>query len=540
MHSETKGTGDDEVHITAKMLFSELEEMLLPGEFRREEQRIHQVRFLLRNQQHFEQNTLYIGKTSVLEKGASSSAAAFIGVRDCPVAAALVPGYFSNYAFLKEGCDPSRLFNRAQDIISREQTFLYSSAMLLHSLIIGKGLQHIVDMGYQLLNNPILLVDSSYKLMAHTKGIAVDDLVWNELVSKGYCSYDLVSIFKREGVVKKIADSKKPLLTDSGFSDKIRRIHGKIIINDKLVAYLGVLEHNQKFTEDDFRIIQLLCDVISEEMKKNSNHYQIKGLMYENILIDLLDNTVRNPIHLQERLKTAGLKSEGDFYLMVFQFQNEDIANYHLVDHFRGYIDSLLVPSRTIFYHDQIVTVLSAENEQVEEKKAIIKTCLVDNHLRAGLSARFNNMIDLPAAYHQAQQALELGSNLAAAELICSYPEYRLYHLLSLAGREGLPEGLPHPAPSRLKDFDTANGTSLYPTLYTYLENNLNTKLSAKQLFIHRNTMSYRLKQIARIGEVNLEDYEETVLVYLTYKMQELERALDCSGIKEKSLSLPG
>lgn len=234
-------------------------------------------------------------------------------------------------------------------------------------MIKGRGLQYIIDMGYQLLNNPMLLVDSSYKLLAYTKKDQVNDLVWNELVTKGYCSYDLVSIFRKEGVVKKIAVSKDPLLTDTGFSEKIRRIHGKIIINNKLVGYLGVLEHNQKFREEDYRTIRLLCDVISEEMQKNRNYYHIKGLMYENLLIDLLDNTIQNKEHLQERLKTAGLKLESNLYLAVINFHNEDIANYHLVDYLRDYIDRLINYSKSIFYNNQIVVFLSLKDNQIHK-----------------------------------------------------------------------------------------------------------------------------------------------------------------------------
>ena len=258
-------------------------------------------------------------------------------------------------------------------------------------------------MGYQLLNNPMLLVDSSYKLLAYTKKDKVDDRVWNELVTKGYCSYDLISTFRKEGVVEKIAKSEEPLLTETGFSEKIRRIHGKIIINNKLVGYLGVLEHKQKFKEEDYRTIRLLV-TLSPRKCKNRNYYHIKGLMYENLLIDLLDNTIQNKEHLQERLKTAGLKLESNLYLAVINFHNEDIANYHLVDYLRDYIDRLINYSKSIFYNNQIVVFLSLKDNQIHNAMSNLEKCLEDNDLHAGISDRFDNIVDLQRAYRQARK----------------------------------------------------------------------------------------------------------------------------------------
>lgn len=182
--------------------------------------------------------------------------------------------------------------------------------------------------------------------MAYTKNEDVDDPVWIELLSKGYCSYDMVSTFMKEGVVKKIADSMDPLLTDSGFSKKIHRIHGKIMLNNNLIGYLGVLECNQKFEQEDYQIISLPCDVISVKMQ---NHH-IKGFMHENLLINLLDNNIKNSEYLQERFIITGLKLEKNLYLIVIDFQNKDASNYHIIDYLRDCIDRMVPHSRSVLY----------------------------------------------------------------------------------------------------------------------------------------------------------------------------------------------
>jgi len=377
-------------------------------------------------------------------------------------------------------------------------------------------------MSYQLLNNPILLVDSSYKLLAYTKKDQVDDRVWNELVTKGYCSHDLISIFIREGVVEKIAKSKEPLLTDTGFSEKIRRIHGKIITNNKLVGYLGVLEHNRKFKEEDFHTIQLLCDVISEEMQKNENYYYTKGLMYESLLIDLLDNAIQNWEHVQERLKAAGLKLDRNLYLAVISFINEDIGNYHLVDYLRDYIDHQLKFSKSIFYNNKIVVFLSLKDDQIDISIANLGKSLKDNDLQGGISDRFENITDIRKAYLQAKKALELGRCLFNSHSLYKYSDYRIYHILQFVSEKHKLTDLFHPAPLLLKEYDAQNETDFYQTLYTYLSTDKNIKAAADRLFIHRNTMNYRLKQISEMASIDLDNFDECVQIYLSYKMLDL------------------
>ncbi len=56
-----------------------------------------------------------------------------------------------------------------------------------------------------------------------------------------------------------------------------------------------------------------------------------------------------------------------------------------------------------------------------------------------------------------------------------------------------------HPVFISLDEYDKNNDTELYMTLMAYIENSGNTSETAKQLSTHHNTVSYRLRQIAKI-----------------------------------------
>lgn len=61
----------------------------------------------------------------------------------------------------------------------------------------------------------------------------------------------------------------------------------------------------------------------------------------------------------------------------------------------------------------------------------------------------------------------------------------------------------------KLEEYDHANGTFLKETFLAYYMNGFNTVKTAEALFIHRNSLMYRLKKIEELLEMELTDYME-------------------------------
>ncbi|MEH7548389.1 CdaR family transcriptional regulator [Neobacillus vireti] len=58
--------------------------------------------------------------------------------------------------------------------------------------------------------------------------------------------------------------------------------------------------------------------------------------------------------------------------------------------------------------------------------------------------------------------------------------------------------------------------------LHTYYKNNLSLKETAAELFIHKNTLQYRLEKIAEKTKVNPRDYHDSVKLYVAIILQTL------------------
>ncbi|WP_265503626.1 helix-turn-helix domain-containing protein, partial [Providencia heimbachae] len=66
--------------------------------------------------------------------------------------------------------------------------------------------------------------------------------------------------------------------------------------------------------------------------------------------------------------------------------------------------------------------------------------------------------------------------------------------------------------------YEDSNGL-LVKTLTVWFKNNLFANETAKELFIHRNTLDYRLKRISEVTRLNLSEIDSKVLLYIALQL---------------------
>ena len=122
-----------------------------------------------------------------------------------------------------------------------------------------------------------------------------------------------------------------------------------------------------------------------------------------------------------------------------------------------------------------------------------------------GISPAVFDLDDFRLGYECARQSLEIGSPLQTKDTcrITHYEDLGLFRIVSIAESLTSLERFCLDAIGSLLDYDKENDTDLASTLRTFLEQNQNSTKTAKILFIHYNTLRYRLDRINTIlGDV--------------------------------------
>ena len=70
-----------------------------------------------------------------------------------------------------------------------------------------------------------------------------------------------------------------------------------------------------------------------------------------------------------------------------------------------------------------------------------------------------------------------------------------------------------------IRDFilDVSNSEVIH-TVREFIENNMNSSLSAKKLFMHRNTLNYRIDNFIEATHINVKTFKGANAIYMLYK----------------------
>ena len=130
-------------------------------------------------------------------------------------------------------------------------------------------------------------------------------------------------------------------------------------------------------------------------------------------------------------------------------------------------------------------------------------------HCVVGIGTTATGIRDLARSFKEAQVALEVGKvfdtersivsydNLGIARLIYQLPTTLCEMFLKEVFKRGSIESLDH--------------ETLF-TIQRFFENNLNVSETSRKLFVHRNTLVYRLEKIKKITGLDLREFEDAIV----------------------------
>ncbi|CAB1244954.1 PucR family transcriptional regulator [Clostridium sp. MT-14] len=479
---------------------------------------IKAVKFLSESQSFFNPDYLYVGKDSDFPKVLpQNSTVNILCISNNLMTFKYAKKPMLNLIVLDDKINIFKIFNEIQEIIIEYQESDINSSKLLNALISGKGIQHIVNVGYEILGNPICILDLSFKLIASSKNAKVDDPIWVELLTKGYCSYNFTSKHNIKKFIEIIHKNNSPVFMNK---DKFRipRIISNIKINNTVVAYLTSLEYEKPFSRNDMDLIILLCRIISSEMQKNRFFQNAKGFRYENFIIDLLDGSENNKKTIEDRLNFLDLNFYYNLYvLVIFVPQNKFVhTSLHQV---MDTIEYMLPGSKIIIYNDFIVALINRKDKifNIEHTFSRLITFFKSNNIYGGLSRCFHNIADIKNYYEQSVKSIELGIRLIKDKFLFYYEDLAIYHLLEICSRQEDLKKFCHASIFALIKYDKINNTNYLHCLYTYLLNEKNQLKTASNLNICRSTLSHRLKRIQQIMNIDLNDTTTILSLTLTF-----------------------
>lgn len=143
-----------------------------------------------------------------------------------------------------------------------------------------------------------------------------------------------------------------------------------------------------------------------------------------------------------------------------------------------------------------------------------------------GIGTSVANIKDLARSYREAQIALEVGKVFENEKAIISYENLGIGRLIYQ-----LPTTLCEMFLSEVfknDSLDALDSETLF-TIQKFFENNLNISETSRKLFVHRNTLVYRLEKIKKITGLDIREFDHAIIFKVALMVK---RYLASTGMK--------
>lgn len=411
------------------------------------------------------------------------------------------------------------LFNRIQQLIHRMQKANAGLHLFANAFFSDQGLQYLVDTAYEVLGNPIFVIDSTFKYLAISSAFSPNNTVMEEENSAGYIQEAGIRTIREANLDEKVRNSDTPYyfqnaLVNTGMLIAPIKIHG--IEVGKVMLY----ESQKPISDIDSMLLTRLTRFISMELQKNSFFNQNKDVMFSYFLADLLDNPELNYPNVRDRLRTLGFDLKEDLYIMTISSLSYRDTNSKLEVIVRE-LNNILVGSLYAIYENTLVLLFSRSRESGLSGYELntLENYLKANHLSAGMSNFFTNLRTTRRFYLQAKKAAEIGRRLGEEGPIHYYSDAYFYHIIEICEQSEDLLFFIHPAMMKLLYHDQDRHSELLETMHCFLQTPGNPAKIAENLHIHKNTLLYRMNKIKALTGCSLEDGDEIMSMGLSYKL---------------------
>ena len=405
------------------------------------------------------------------------------------------------------------VFRRVQELFREDRRLTGFAAHLLSMLAGNATLQQVVDEAYKILGNPVFVFDAGFALTAANWDVMSYDPEAKHFIENRYLSPKDMKAINFDHIHQRAMRSAQPVLVRNP-NYQGDRIVARLEYGNKIVGHIVMTETNRPINGYDFKAVSVLRDVVVQLFQRDGFVRNSRGFHYEHLICDLLDGKIPLGQQLQERLAYVDFHFEALTYVVVAELgRTPQFVNPSYI---RSRFESLLPGSCSVLYNGQILLIVTRQEKEAITRREIAAFCKYceEENLYCGMSNPFGSVVELPQFYRQALRALELGADRAGLYI---YKDYASEHLAAVFCAKEKPETFCHPAIRMLVAYDRKQKTELAKTLYHFLRCERNVVKTAQEMYLHRNTLSYRMKKIEALTRLDLEDPDTRQYLMLSF-----------------------
>ncbi|MBR3275295.1 MAG: helix-turn-helix domain-containing protein [Eubacterium sp.] len=388
----------------------------------------------------------------------------------------------------------------------------WENRLLFMSISAFSSLQEMLDTAYEKIKIPMCMLDINHAVQALVKEEASEDSLL-KIMENGY-GYRFVSVIQDCNPSLEELDRNDVTEVISNISGNRLRV-STIRSHGRPAFYLGLhKEDSEPFENYTLELFGLLTDMFKQKAMSVPLENLTRISLFGQFISDLISGTSLEENLIDRVMEYFGFSDYSGYILIGIDFpSSEGRYNVRLAEFIRSIEREIQVCK--CFYIQPYLGILIPK-DKLDVTESALKSLIKDYKMNCAASNAFSNINDISGVWNQVLFMLACPDPVPGNTFLRRYDHYIIKSCSAAVEKRFPIETLYNQVFLTLKDFDRENQTEYVKTLVTFLQNNCSITDTAAKLFIHRNSMRYRIQKIEELVGFDITESEKRELILFT------------------------
>ena len=376
---------------------------------------------------------------------------------------------------------------------------------------------------YEFFQLPMAVIDRNYEIKVHFFIEGADE-TYTSTIQRGSWSMELISIANlsfKDGEKYKILET---------INSKVRRLFYRLTLHDKVIGYLVLLEKQKnQFDNIDEMLLDHLCKSIIKILCLQSDEGQ--GFSQLNFWKALVNHTyARREIFLS---KASEFKLPLTYNYRVLLLSLAKYDN-HEENHLHNSLKAILRNFFCIVKENYVIVIL--DKDLTEYTITTLNEFLFQNQIYAILSSKIIDLYELDVIIDNLTKLFDYLIKVNDEYCLKYEEDNKLLVPLFNAPTTDVILNYINEKILEIYNYDRTNNTSLLETTYQYLLNNKSLSETSRIMFVHKNTVTYRLDRTKDLFDINFDNAENNLSFMYSASIIKYLDSIKCKALLDLKL----
>lgn len=405
---------------------------------------------------------------------------------------------------------------------------------LLEKITSLTNIEEITELISQFLKKPVVIEDEQFSLLAYSSFYIdqFDEANKQTIFTKRW-TIPILEKFMDEGIVDRLKTLPEPFrvekIEDIGLN---QRVVVSAKYKSRVFGFIWVQETDRTLTEDELSFLLDVSFHVGKLLYQNKQLKLKKDEQKNEFFKKILEDTFQTEAQIKWEAANVNIPIPDSFISIVFTVGPSSEESFgELLEKIGLFANTLKMPSHVFINQLMAVVLIGSSLSSPTDLKIHANTLVTsvlgqfnEEKVYTGISNQYTSVIHMRKSYLEAIEVIKTAKFIGIEELPSfEYKKLGLFRYLETILQQQKKMDDLNEELLKLKQKDEESQTNLLQTLEVYLEENCRLKQAAEKLFIHTNTLKYRLNQINELTEIDFNNFNQNCQLYIDLKIMKVK-----------------